>query len=166
MRVKTAFFLSLFVLAMSVAFLAAVSQAQAFVHPSGAWRGHEDVLSRVLVAEADRSVYDWAAILWTLQHRLDRYGDTPSRIMSYSATLKSDAARPRSIRVLTPGDASARGRQVAAARAYVEDWIRGRVMDPCPDSLHWHGIADSRPRWFQLVDCGTTKNSFGKVRSK
>lgn len=156
----------LLVVALVIVSLAATSPAKAFITPSGAWRGHEDMLARVLIAEADESEADWAAILWTLEHRRDRYGESPSVIMRYSAPTKSNAKRPALIRAITATEAGRRGEQYRRASGYVASWIRGRVVDPCPTSLHWHGIGDSRPRWFEPIYCGATRNHFGRVRSK
>lgn len=150
----------------AAAALFTTSPAKAFITPSGSWRGHEDMLTRVLIAEADESENDWAAILWTLEHRRERYGESPSVIMRYSAPTKSNAKRPAAIRAITSTEAGRRGDQYRRASGYVAGWLRGHVVDPCPASLHWHGIGDSRPRWFEPIYCGATRNHFGRVRSK
>lgn len=151
-----------FALVVAVSFVVHASAA-----PSGKWRLHADVLARILVAEADGSEADWAAILWTLNHRLERYGDTPERTMLYSATVRSSLERPRKIHlVATDQQSSLRKNQLLSALGYVRLWINGGVMDPCPDALHWHGTSDSQPSWFEPITCGETRNTFGKVRKK
>lgn len=158
--IRLVVFVGILVFALMVALA-----AHAYAAPSGKWRLHEDVLARIVVAEADGSESDWAAILWTLNHRLERYGDTPERTMLYSTTVRSNAERPKGIHQVDLQSAP-RKNQLLKALGYVRTWINGGISDPCPDSLHWHGIGDSRPGWFELISCGPTRNSFGKVRRK
>lgn len=149
----------------AMSYTACGSKAQAYNGPSHQWSGYQDVLARVLIAEADGSRGDWAAISWTLEHRRERFDESPDRIMRYSTTLRSGAKRPREVHALTESLATgARARQYRDALAFVASWVRGNVPDPCPDAIHWYGIGDSRPDWFADVSCGVTRNTFGKNR--
>lgn len=155
------------VFSLAVLTLAAVLciKAHASTGPSQRWRGYERALARIVVAEADGSVQDWSAILWTLDHRIVRYGDTPARTMSYSATTHSPLPRAQSIHLVgITNQANPWGDHLVTALAHVKAWMQGSVPDPCPEALHWHGTCDSTPGWFEQVICGETRNSFGKLR--
>lgn len=144
--------------------LATIAHAQP---PSRGWATHANKLSRVLVAEADDSVRDWTAILWTLEHRRAYLGISHSDALSYSATVRLASGRSRRIHTLPLRDMlPARAEQVRKARAHIRAWLAGRVADPCPNSLHWRGPSDPDPLWFVPLQCGRTNNIFGTAMTK
>ena len=121
-------------------------------------RGELDVV-RMLCGEADGSVADWHAILWTVQRRADRHGmSLPAMARAYSAPLRGHGgARGRWVRALpvlpTPGYAATWRGALETVRAY----RRGAVADPCARaSFHFGSVADVRARFPRAVpiDCG------------
>lgn len=123
-------------------------------------------LARVLVGEADGAESDWAAILWTLEHRRERSGLSMEAISKYSAVLRADSDRSRRMRTLGTSApdfgelASVRQRHYVRALHFIDRWRAGAVKDPCPKSLHWGGYRDSKPPKRTTVICGPTMNEF------
>jgi hypothetical protein len=133
--------------------------------PGDGWAAHADTLARVCVAEADGSQADCAAILWTLEHRRQVTGAPVASVIVYSATLKLPNERAERIHTLSLEELHPlRARQIREARMLVDAWLEGRVKDPCPSATHWRGTSDAHPSWLVEVDCGGTRNTFGRTK--
>ena len=123
-------------------------------------------LARVIVGEADGSRADWAAILWTLEHRRDRSdGLSLLAVAQYSVVLRVNT--PRAIRIRSLGtertdwgaSPALRQKQWEQALAFVDEWLSGAILDPCPEAMHWDE-RETLHRRLTPVDCGETKNRF------
>lgn len=121
-------------------------------------------LARVIVGEADGSRADWAAILWTLRHRQQASGLSLIAVAQYSVILHVDTVRAKRVRSLGTKEADwgelprLRRKQWADALAFVDEWMKGLIPDPCPESMHWD--EPDAPKSLTPVDCGPTKNRF------
>lgn len=144
--------------------------ASGFGRPPEDWAKHTDTLARVLVAEADGSRADWAAILWVLEHRRGRSrSKSAARALNYSATLRKLNKRAAFIHTADASQScteacmrAARARQFLDAFDFVRDWLAGHVPDPCPAATHWRGIDDPKREDHEVVACGPTRNIFGR----
>ena len=148
--------------------LAGAAHASTAGTPCARWAFHADTLARVLIAEADERPADWAAIAWTLDHRLrsgdKRCANDPAQIINYSATLRKLTDRVREFHVSDPAEMQrARARQYGRAFAFVRAWLKGKIPDPCPGSTDWRGVDDAHPDWMDEISCGSTINVFGSV---
>lgn len=136
--------------------------------PAPDWAQYHDTLARVLIAEADASTQDWAAIAWVLEHRRENADMSPAGALRYSATLRRSTPRTALIHSLGGADEvpRIRTRQFERAQLFVRAWQRGDIADPCPRATDFYGLSDSRPAWFVDVGCGRTLNVFGTTAAR
>lgn len=137
-------------------------QASAYLRPSIQWRGHEEQLARVLLAEADDSRPDWAALLWVLEHRSQEIGESPDRADRGGRFVSGASPGGSHLRLISEAEARRRG-LTRVAHQFVLEWLDGDVPDPCPGALYfwrlnvtWEGI--------ERLSCGATRNRFGRDR--
>jgi len=140
-------------------------------------------LARAVVAEADWSTRDHAAIAWVLKRRWEQRQKVQpqwtflDQVNAYCAGMKSDTERSRWFRDLPEDPYGAPPDHWPYKRAWntyqadwarvlrlVDAWQRGAVRDPCRGrAMHWGSSEDSeRPaagKW-SLVQCGATLNLF------
>jgi hypothetical protein len=136
--------------------------------PRSAWTPESRLaLARELVAEADFSLPDHAAIAWVLADRWQRVRGSESfgdYVQRYSSLAKPPhTARKREIRALPWGRSEAPHGREGWDRlgGWLEAWSRGSVPHPCPGARHWGGPrVDRFPSRAVTVVCGETKNRF------
>jgi hypothetical protein len=135
-------------------------------------------MAQAFLGEADDHAPDHKAIAWVLYRRWKircrnkGYIPLATFIRQYSAPLRVDLPRARTIRNLPWGDPLPGSpyatknltKRWSNARKLVTDWQAGRVKDPCPRALHWGGTMDTPKYNWHPVSCGRTRNIFYTVQ--
>lgn len=161
------------------------SPVQALVLPEDQW--NDDVallLARAVVAEADWSTRDHAAIAWVLKRRWEaRVKRDPEwtfldQVKKYCAAMRRKARTKRHvwIHALSPDGAEPRGWFTDVSwdkyrpawegvLEFTHRWARGEVSDPCRHrAIHWGGTMDRPSKLLRRVNCGKTDNIFYALR--